>query len=47
MYLCYLARSANLPIGLYILPSAAGNIDLADELVLHKNGQARNNICTL
>jgi len=25
----------------------ADNIDLADELVLHKNGQARNNVCTL
>jgi len=23
------------------------NIDLVDELVLHKNGYARNNICTL
>jgi len=25
----------------------ADNIDLVDELVLHKNGQAKNNICTL
>ena len=25
----------------------ADNIDLVDELVLHKNGQAINNICTL
>ena len=25
----------------------ADNIDLVDELVLHKNGQAKKNICTL
>jgi len=31
----------------YKLLETADNIDPVDELVLHKNGQAKNNICTL
>jgi len=44
-------KSYRLLGGLTVVPAVADDtaykIDLVDELVIHKNGQARNNYCTL